>query len=225
MGELARIYLKRVSIAAIIWLTGLTVRIVRINWNIIEELERDGQPYLLGVWHNNILFFIYFLGPYRYPVMISRSRDGADINWVAERFGFLGVRGSPSAGASGALRQALRLLSQGRPVIVTPDGPRGPRYEVKPGIAGLARKRRVPVVPICYSAPRRWETRSWDRAKLPKPFSKVTVLVGNPLWLIDPDADEEADRRRVEEAMRKLVRLAEAYTGADATFPDPVLMK
>ena len=69
MGELAGIYLKRVTIAAIIWLIGLTVRSVRINWHIIEALDRQGQPYLLGAWHNTFFFFTYFLGP---PSLLRR---------------------------------------------------------------------------------------------------------------------------------------------------------
>lgn len=214
---------KRVTIAGLIWAIGKTLRVERVNWHVLEDLRDRGRPYVMGVWHNNILFFIKLLGPERYPTLISRSRDGDDINWVAERFGIVGVRGSPSAGATGALRESLRLLAQGSPVIFTPDGPRGPRYEVKPGLVAVARKKGVPIVPICWSTDRRWEFRSWDRMKLPKPFARVVVLVGEPVMPGQDGADEEADRLRVEHAMRALVRRAERYTGADARYPDPLL--
>ncbi len=155
-------------------------------------------------------------------MIISRSRDGDDINWVAERFGFLGLRGSPAAGAASAMREAIRQLAAGRGVIVTPDGPKGPRYEAKPGIVSLARKKRAPIVPVCWSTRTRWEFSSWDRTRLPKPFSTVCAMVGTPLHF-GGDEDEEASRLRLETAMRHLTRTAEAYTGADAAFPDPLL--
>ncbi len=227
---------------ALIWIIGRTTRLVRVNWHVIETLERQGQPYLLAIWHNNIICGVYSLGVNRYPAIISRSRDGEHITWVMERFGFEGLRGSDSAGASGVLRVALRTLAAGRSICVTPDGPLGPRYEVKPGILALARKRGVPIVPLCFSAPRRWEFPSWDRMKLPKPFSTVHMFVGAPLWFAPENSgkgeeaveteetensveSEEAARLRLQGAMRDQVRLAEAFSGADAIFHDPVLGK
>ena len=215
-------WLRRVLIAALIWCTGRTSRLVRVNWHILERYHREGQPYLMGLWHNDILTGTYYLGRYRYPGMVSRSRDGEDIAWVIERFGFETLRGSTAAGASAVLRQALRRLHDGRPVIVTPDGPRGPRYALKPGIVGLARKTGVPIVPVCFSALRRWETHSWDRMRLIKPFTRVVLMVGEPIAL-DPAGDEEAQRVQVETAMRTLVRTAEAFSGAAAHYRDPVL--
>lgn len=215
-------WIKRAAITGLIWFCGRTSRMERINWHILESLERANKPYLVGFWHNNILYAIFDLGRYRYPVIISRSRDGDHINWVAERFGFRGLRGSPAAGAASAVREAIRQLAGGRGVIVTPDGPKGPCYEVKPGIVALARKKQVPIVPVCWSTPTRWEFSSWDRTRLPKPFSRVCAIVGTPLT-VGSEEDEEAARRRLEVTLRNLTRTAEAYSGAEALFPDPVL--
>jgi lysophospholipid acyltransferase (LPLAT)-like uncharacterized protein len=214
-------FLKRSLIVAIIWAIGVTTRKTRINWNVLESLARAGQPAILCVWHNTILYFIHVLAPLDLAVMISRSRDGDDITWVAERFGFLGVRGSPAEGGSSAVREMLRVLSRGGDVVITPDGPQGPRYELKPGVVALAKHKRLPIVPIAYSAANRWEFGSWDRMKLPKPCSRTVIWVGDP---IDVQEQEEADaHRRVEKAMRSLTRQAEAFTGADRRFPDPAL--
>ncbi len=215
--------LRRWVVLALIWVAGRTARTERINWHILERLHRDGTPYILALWHTNILSAIYYLGCFRLPVLISRSRDGDDINWIAERFGFEGLRGSASQGGAVALRQALRVLAQGRPVLITPDGPRGPRYELKPGLVGLARKRGVPIVPVFFSALRRWEFRSWDRTKLPKPFARTVVLVGDPLWLQGDATPEEVQTQQVQDTLRTLARHAEAYTGADQRFPDEAL--
>ena len=209
---------------AVIWLLGTTTRKVRVNWHILEKLMAEKRPFLLGMWHNNVIIGIFDMSRFGYqiPTVVSRSRDGDDINWVSERFGYRNVRGSGSTGATGALREALRLLSGEKPVLVTPDGPRGPRYVLQAGIVALARKKRVPIVPICWSAARRWELSSWDRMRVPKPFSRVYVFVGAPL-MVDPEADQETERVRIETAMRDQVRLAEAFSGADARYSDPVL--
>jgi lysophospholipid acyltransferase (LPLAT)-like uncharacterized protein len=188
---------------------------------VIESLQRQGRPAVYCVWHNTIFYLVYILAPLGLTAMISRSGDGEDTWWVMRRFGFKAARGSASDGATGAMREMLRVLARGESVIVTPDGPRGPRYELKPGVVALARRKGLPVVPIAYSAPRRWEFESWDRMKLPKPFSRTVVWVGDPLDLAQDD--DASANRRVENAMRRLTRLAEAYTGADRRFPDEAL--
>ena len=119
------------------------------------------------------------------------------------------------------MREMLRVLAENRSVVITPDGPKGPRYELKPGVVALARHKKLPIIPVVYSAPNRWEFKSWDRMKLPKPFSRVVVWVGDPIDVThEPDALAHA---RVQEAMRRLTRQAEQFTGADTRFPDPAL--
>ena len=224
MENYLKSFLRPVLLYLLIGFVGLTTRKVLVNWDILETLRRQGQPYLLGFWHNNIPLLIYMLRNQRPQAIISRSGDGEDINWVVRAFGWrTGLRGSATSGGMGAFRQALRLLSRGEAVVVTPDGPRGPRYVVQPGISALARKKGVPIVPICYSAPKCWELRSWDRTKIPKPFSKVTVWVDNPIWLQGEPGDGEADRLRVQQAMREMVQRADAFSGATGRYHDPAL--
>jgi lysophospholipid acyltransferase (LPLAT)-like uncharacterized protein len=214
-------FLKRCLLVAIVWLAGFTTRKIRINWNVLESLARADQSAIFCVWHSTILYFIYVLAPLGLTAMISRSRDGEDIAWVMDRFGYDNARGSAHRGGGSALREMLRTLGEGRNVIITPDGPKGPRYVLKPGVVALARHKRLPIVPIAYSAPRRWEFESWDRMKLPKPFSRTVIWVGDPIDVSGEDA--AAAHRRVEEALRRLMRQAEALTGADRRYPDPAL--
>jgi len=214
-------FLVRLLLVVTIWFIGATTRKTRINWNILETLARRDQPAILCVWHNTILYFIYILAPLGLTDMISRSQDGDQVTWVASRFGFQAARGSPASGGSRALREMLRVLAKRRSVVITPDGPLGPRYVLKPGVVALARHKHMPIVPVAYSAPSRWEFKSWDRMKMPKPFSRTVIWVGDPINV--SEMDEPAVHRKVQEAMLRLTRQAEAFTGADRRFPDPAL--
>lgn len=213
--------LKRWLVLLFIGFVARTVRRTFLNWNVIESFDRAGQNYILCLWHNGIFYFLPVLGPMGYAGMISRSKDGDDVAWIAQRFGLVPVRGSPKAGGSTALREMLRLLASGKNVVLTPDGPTGPRYEMKPGVTALARKRGVPVIPLAFSAPRRWEFNTWDRMKVPKPFSRTVILAGAPFWVASDD--DEAEGKRLEHIMRNLVVQADRFSGAAVTAPDPLL--
>ena len=225
MRRLMRFILNRLLITLIVWFVHRTTRVRWVNRHVLEALQQQGTPYLAAVWHNTLLYFVPVLAPFDLYGLVSRSKDGDDIAWVMARFGFPVMRGSSSAGAAAALREGLRLLGQGRRLIFTPDGPRGPRYVLKAGLVALARKKGVPIVPIAYSAPRRWELGSWDRMRLPKPFSTVTVLVGNPIYLSEAEADLETHRLQVEDALRQLTHRAETFTGAWERHADPMLFE
>lgn len=213
-------HLKRVLTWWFIAAIALTVRRTYVNWHILESFDRAGQNYIVCLWHNCIFYFLPVLGPLDFSGMISRSRDGEDVAWIGRRFGLKPVRGSPAAGGGTALREMLRLLAAGKNVVLTPDGPKGPPYEMKPGIAALARKKGVPIVPLAFSAPRRWEFNTWDRMKVPKPFSRTVIWVGAPVWITGDDA---AESLRVQGIMRQAVLDADRFSGAALTHPDPWL--
>ena len=202
---------------------GFSVRKTWINWHVLEVMERRGEPYIMCVWHNNLLVFAHLLRGRSLGAMISRSKDGDQIAWILSHLGFVPVRGSSSTGGAMALRDMIRQLRKGNNVIFTPDGPRGPRYALQAGAVRLAAHTGHPIVPLCISAPRAWEAGSWDRMKLPKPFSRIAVMAGTPLYIAgDPDR-LEAERLRVETALRRLVVQAEAFTGGTLADREPAL--
>ncbi len=223
MTKSLRFHLQRLLTSGILRGLGLTPRITRINWHVLETLRREGRPHIACLWHNNLMFFGTVLRHRGYAAMISRSKDGDMIADVLARLGFLPVRGSSSAGGAMALREMFRHLRQGRDTIFTPDGPRGPRYVLQAGPVALAARMGVPLVPMAFSAPHCWELSSWDRMKLPKPFSPVTVILGDPMN-IDPDPDKlETEQARVEQALRLLLVRAERFTGGTLIAREPLL--
>jgi lysophospholipid acyltransferase (LPLAT)-like uncharacterized protein len=130
-------------------------------------------------------------------VLTSASRDGAIIAAVMKSFGLRSVRGSSSRRGTAALLALAGTLEAGEDVAVTPDGPRGPRYKLGPGVVFLARQTGAGILPIHIEYSRAVRLRSWDRFMIPLPFAKVRVICGE-LIFVGRDADMEAEQRRIE---------------------------
>lgn len=169
------------------------------------------QPFILSVWHNRLILLApvcQFCFPHRRTVgLISASRDGDFVSALVKRFGHGTVRGSSSRQGVVALRQLADALAAGDNVLITPDGPRGPVYEVSPGVIFVAQKSGAAIVPMHLEFGNAWRLSSWDRFFIPKPFSKVRIIFGAP-ERVNPklQGDEfEQTRLRLQETMMKLV--------------------
>jgi lysophospholipid acyltransferase (LPLAT)-like uncharacterized protein len=139
--------------------------------------------------------------------LISASRDGDLLADAIKRFGFDVARGSSSRMGASAIIQLSEVLASHRDVVITPDGPRGPVYEIGPGIIFLAQKTGVAVLPMNVEYSSCWRVKSWDRFIVPKPFSKIRTIIGQPHRVKSTSTDEEfeAERRRLQNAMMSLV--------------------
>ena len=136
---------------------------------------------IIGVfWHNRILVVpsVYrrFCVGRDAVILTSASKDGAIIEGVMARFGLRCVRGSSSRRGGAAMRELITGVEAGFDIAITPDGPRGPVYKLGPGPIKLAQVTGAPVVPIHIHYSRYWELRSWDRFRIPKPFSRVKIV-------------------------------------------------
>jgi lysophospholipid acyltransferase (LPLAT)-like uncharacterized protein len=172
------------------------------------------QRYIGALWHNRLLLIahvIWLFLPVRRggAALISASRDGALIADVVKRYGFQVVRGSSSRHGTSALLQLADVIASGRDPLITPDGPRGPVYRLGGGIIFLAQKTNVPVQPINFEYSSCWRVKSWDRFILPKPFSTVRVIFGEPHYVRSTTNDEEfeAERLRLQDTMMSLVEM------------------
>ncbi len=148
--------------------------------NLARAYEKHGQI-ICAFWHNRTLLlpFIYCYKMHlrNMVAMVSQSRDGQFLADFLERFGFRTVRGSSSRGGVATLMQATRIVRQGYDIAISPDGPRGPCYEVQLGIIKLAQMTSLPIVPVSYQASIRRELHSWDRFILPAPFSRIAFEI------------------------------------------------
>lgn len=166
--------------------------------------------YIYAFWHESMLYPATFRTPIH--VLISQHRDGEFIARVCRFLGFGVARGSTTRGGTAALLQ-LNRHSKRTHLAVTPDGPRGPRRRVQPGLIYLASLTGLPIVVggVAYSSA--WRARSWDRFAVPKPWSTVTCVVG-PAVTVPARLDRnglERYRLLVEERLTAATEAAERW--------------
>ncbi len=179
----------------------LLVRVRVANGEVFEELKRNSRPILIAVWHGRILLPILVHRNQGIIPMISQSRDGELITRAVEKLGYRAIRGSSSRRSKEAMQEMIAALAQPSAVAaIMPDGPTGPRHKAKPGVIRIAREAGAVILPMSFACRRPKIFRSWDRFQLWKPFSRAVVLYGEPIHL-DPEANPEADRLRVEAAL------------------------
>lgn len=149
-------------------------------------------------------------------VMASRSKDGELMKWVLLLLGFKVVRGSSSKGGAGGLKGLLDFITKtDSHTSLAVDGPRGPIYEVKPGILAIAQKTGKAIVPVVGSAERRFVfKKAWNQCYLPLPFSKCVAIYGEPIWISPTATENELEQSK--ELLRK--QLLELKGKAEETF-------
>jgi len=199
------------------WLIAALIRVVsstlRYRWERNpHEVLKDSRPYIFCTWHNRLALSIviyrkFMRGaglPEKMAAIVSASRDGALLARVLERLRVQPVRGSSSRRGGQAMLEMNTWLQRGYDVALTVDGPRGPRYEVKPGATGLAQLSGQPIVTVSYRLTRKWTLRSWDRFQIPVPFSTCIISFGDPIRVPREasDAEREAVRQQVEQSLQ-----------------------
>jgi len=202
------------------WLIAVGFRLLQLwvrtlRYEIDDRAGVIGKPtdqnYIGTLWHNRLLIFPFVLRRFfsnrRGAALISASRDGELLADAITRFGFDVVRGSSSRLGASAILQLTDVLASGRDVVITPDGPRGPAYELGPGIIFLAQKSGAAVLPVNMEYSRCWRLKSWDRFIVPRPFAKIRVIIGQPHRVRSTNTvdDFEAERLRLQDAMMALV--------------------
>jgi lysophospholipid acyltransferase (LPLAT)-like uncharacterized protein len=156
-----------------------------------ESCLAKGERVIVAFWHGRLLMM-----PFVYPgrvatVLISQHRDGEYISRIAERLGFQVVRGSATRGGALAFKQLISSLRNGNHVVITPDGPKGPKGTVKSGVLELARLTGMPILPVAFGAWPRTVLKSWDEFLIPHPFGRGVYVWGEPMY-VPPDADKAA---------------------------------
>jgi len=210
-----------VVIAVLTWLSAFLLRnlfrSLRMSYVGREVLDRlihaEGRRVMAAFWHGRLLMMPFAHPEVSWAVMVSRHPDGEVISRVAERFGIRPVRGSSSRGGGVALLGMVRASRRGYHLAITPDGPVGPREQVKTGTIELARLAGTPIIPVAFAASHGRFERSWDRLLIPYPFGRGVFVYGEPVVVSPTAGPEEVEKARgvLEEGLCQVTALADAY--------------
>ncbi len=181
-----------------------------------RHLSAEGRPYIFCVWHNRLALSLVMYRQYaesiglppRLAGLVSASRDGALLSHVLKLFEVEPVRGSSSRRGAQALLELTSWLDRGYDAAITVDGPRGPRYQVKPGVIGLAQVSGCRIVPASYQLSKKWTIKSWDRFQIPWPFAICSFDFADPVPIERDLSDENRERLRqdIENRLKALTR-------------------
>lgn len=173
-----------------------------LRWRVegldhFDAIVASGRQPVMAFWHGRILSATYYFRRRGIVVITSENFDGEWIARIIERFGYGTARGSTTRGGRKAMLQLVRDMKAGRPAGFTLDGPRGPARVAQPGAVWLAAHSGNPLLPFHLEASSYWSVRSWDRTQIPKPFSTVALVVGEPIEVANNSSSEDLEGSRV----------------------------
>jgi lysophospholipid acyltransferase (LPLAT)-like uncharacterized protein len=159
-----------------------------LRWEVrglehLDSILSEGRLPVFTFWHTCILSATWFWRDRGIVVMSSVSRDAEYTGRVIKRFGYGTARGSSTRGGGRALAEMAQCLDNGLEVAFTIDGPRGPAYVAKPGAVTLARHSGQAILPFHIATNKGVELSSWDRLKVPLPFTRALVLIAEPIYV------------------------------------------
>ncbi|MFZ0758876.1 MAG: lysophospholipid acyltransferase family protein [Candidatus Sulfotelmatobacter sp.] len=215
----------RIIIATGYWFIRLIGPTLRVSVSCEEGAQQtvDERPLIVSFWHACMIPATYICRDIGVRVMSSNSYDGEYMGRIIRKFGFVAVKGSSSRNAVRALLGLRRALQDGWTVAFSLDGPRGPRYKVKPGPVALARSSSVPLSTFHMAVERAWVLNTWDRLIIPKPFSRVLMRFGKLIPVPADASDEDLERyqQKLQNSLDRVCEFAETNVSkvGGAEFP------
>lgn len=208
--------------AALVWGIAATMRPETRGHEEVDARYRSGGHIILAFWHSQQLMIPTGYRGTGAHVLISQHGDGEIIARIIARFGHQAVRGSSTRGGAGALRALIKLGRAGQDLVVTPDGPKGPRQVAKIGVVQLAKATGLPIVPLAFACSAKQRFSSWDRFMVPYPFSRGLFLYGKSMFVSREGNDLalEAHRLMLETELNRLTEEAERAV-LETPYPSP----
>ncbi len=206
--NLAKVVMRRVG-PALLHALARTWKTTVLGEAHLQTARADGDGHFMSLWHGRMLVAMPHHAGGEWQVLVSPSDDGDISEHLLESLGYQVIRGSSSRTGARALRAMLTVLRAGQALVITPDGPRGPRHSMNPGLAWMARATGFAIVPCGFVCNRAWRARSWDRFTVPKFGAQVVLVYGEPVRVpreATPEALEQATaliRERMLQAERE----------------------
>ena len=195
-----------ILIYSLVRLLNSTYRYYYEGNEVLLDLKKNKQNFILAIWHQNLLPGILAQTGHSHIVIISKSKDAEVVSYTCKKLGHQVVRGSSKKNGvhkngKEAKEMMIETLKKGYPGAVTVDGPKGPRLIVKPGIIDMAKESSSTIVPYTVTPKTYWQFKSWDLFRLPKPFSEILVTYGQPVFVDNDKSTFESDRLKLENSL------------------------
>ena len=196
------------------WLLCATLRIKKSNSSFFEEHCRSLKPSVIAFWHGSMLVGWFLHRPnngQQVAALVSQSKDGEILSSTLEHWRYTLIRGSSHVGGKEAMQLMVETVKAGNALCVTPDGPTGPRHEMKMGAVRAAQRAQVPLFLVGIAVSRKKMLKSWDQFEVPFPFAKVKACYSDPIIVPPEYQDEKLDDflRTTEKRFHELHQSAE----------------
>ena len=192
------------------------LRMRKQPFDSVARHRRDGVGLIFAIFHGS---HFPTLRAYRNRgayVITSKSADGEILTRILGSFGFKTVRGSSTRGGTRAAVDLAQHVKAGSDAAIAVDGPRGPRHEAKPGTILLAKLTGCSIIPSAAALSRYWQVNSWDKYRIPKPFSRAVIVFGEAMT-VPPDANAEMIEAKRVELQKQMIDLQHQADEAVAT--------
>ena len=167
-----------------------SLKIIKQNEKVIEELKRNDQNYVLAFWHGTMLLPWFLHGSQNFAALTSKSKDGDLLAKILKKWNYKVIRGSSSTGGDVALGIMVDYAKNKYAIAITPDGPRGPRQNFKAGAVVTAKRSGIPLILAGVGFKRKKNLRNWDKFEIPHFFTMAKIVYSEPLN-IDPKLSYE----------------------------------
>ena len=175
------------------WLLCASLRIKKRNASPFEDVQRSRKPSVIAFWHGSMLLGWFLHRPRkkeRVAALVSQSKDGEILSATLKRWGYRTIRGSSHLGGKEAMQLMVDAVDEGNSLCITPDGPTGPRHEMKMGAVRAAQRTHAPLFLAGIAMKEKSTLHSWDQFEIPMPFTTVNVSYSDPIYVPQDLRDE-----------------------------------
>ena len=183
-----------------------TLKIEYQNYSSIDQMGSNDQKFIAAFWHGSMLVPWYVLRDKNFSALVSQSKDGELLTRLLKNWNYNVVRGSSNVGGKEAMQFMIDEVSAGKNLAITPDGPKGPEFKMKPGTVVLSKKTGAKIIMIGVGYKNYWQLGSWDKFKVPKFFSRVVLKFSEPI-IVNPDLSYDDVSQTIIGAEKKLKSL------------------
>ncbi|MGD9202399.1 MAG: DUF374 domain-containing protein [Chitinispirillia bacterium] len=195
----------------------LLVNIIGNTWQyrvsgVVENSPYRSKKKIYCAWHENILPLSFYFRNSKASFIASYHKDGKRLSSILQHWGGAVIEGSSRRKGLTAIRESVREIKSGKSLVITPDGPRGPRRVVKGGIAQIAFLSQSPVILVHIRCKKSWNLHSWDRFIIPVPFTGITIEFSG---LLIPETEGDTRSNSVNKLTTRIQKQFDEYSNVE----------